>query len=208
MSNPVIDQKVIIEGLNTLAKKDKDLALGLEQVGYPIPRIRPAGFETLLSIVVGQQISTEAAAAILGRLLKLLSEPTAENYVLLNDTQLREAGLSVRKVEYTMGLAEAIISGELDLTELEILSDKESLERITSLRGFGAWSAEIYLMFCLHRRDIFPAGDLALRIGLQKLKKIENKLDEKQSREIMQQWSPHRSVGSLFLWHYYRGAPS
>ncbi len=208
MKNSLIDQPTIVEGLNELAARDKDLARGLDQVGYPIPRIRPAGFETLLSIVVGQQISTEDAAAILGRLQQLLPEPTADRYLDLNENQLRAAGLSVRKVEYTIGLASAIQSGELDLVKIESLSDKDAITHITNLRGFGAWSAEIYLMFCLHRKDVFPAGDLALRVGLQKLKNIEHKLDEKQAREIMDDWSPFRSVGSLFLWHYYRGAPS
>jgi DNA-3-methyladenine glycosylase II len=76
------------------------------------------------------------------------------------------------------------------------------------LRGFGPWSAEIYLMFSLQRSDIFPAGDLALRIALQKLKGIDTPLNEKQSRELVALWSPYRSAGSLFLWHYYRGAPT
>ena len=82
------------------------------------------------------------------------------------------------------------------------------IEAITTLRGFGAWSAEIYLMFSLQRTDIFPAGDLAIRVALQKLKRIDNKLSENQAREMVASWAPYRSAGSLFLWHYYRGAPT
>ena len=80
--------------------------------------------------------------------------------------------------------------------------------RITSLRGFGRWSAEIYLMFCLQRADLFPAGDLALRVALQKLKRHPEPLDEKGARALVEDWSPYRSAASLFLWHYYRGAPT
>ena len=88
------------------------------------------------------------------------------------------------------------------------MDDPTAIKTITSLRGFGPWSAEIYLMFSLQRSDIFPAGDLALRIALQKLKGIDTTLDEKQARELVARWSPYRSAGSLFLWHYYRGAPT
>jgi len=78
----------------------------------------------------------------------------------------------------------------------------------TALRGFGLWSAEIYLMFALRRRDVFPGGDLALRSSLGILKEMEGKLTPKYARQLVEHWSPWRSVGSLFLWHYYRGAPN
>ena len=88
------------------------------------------------------------------------------------------------------------------------MDDQSAIKAITALRGFGPWSAEIYLMFSLQRSDIFPAGDLALRIALQRLKGIDEVLDEKQARALVEPWSPYRSAGSLFLWHYYRGAPT
>ena len=88
------------------------------------------------------------------------------------------------------------------------MDDRAALEAITSLRGFGVWSAEIYLMFCLQRSDIFPAGDLALRVALQKLKGLKQALSEQQARGLVEAWAPYRSAGSLFLWHYYRGAPT
>lgn len=87
-------------------------------------------------------------------------------------------------------------------------TDDEVISAITALRGFGLWSAEIYLMFSLRRRDVFPAGDLALRSSLGILKDLEGKLTPKQAREPVEHWSPWHSVGSLFLWHYHRGAPN
>jgi DNA-3-methyladenine glycosylase II len=121
---------------------------------------------------------------------------------------LRGAGLSARKVEYVEGLARAIVDNSFEPSRLAEMGDQAAIESITSLRGFGTWSAEIYLMFSLQRVDIFPAGDLALRVALQKLKGFENRLNDREAREIVEAWSPYRSAASLFLWHYYRGAPT
>ena len=200
-------QLEINQHLNQIAKIDSSVKLGLAQVGYPAPRIRPEGFETFLSTIVGQQISTEAAAAIMSRVRTLLPEMRADCLLQLPDGELRKAGLSGRKVEYALGLAQAIVEGRLIPASLSEMSDQQAIDSITMLRGFGIWSAEIYLMFCLNRQDIFPAADLALQVGLQKLKGLEQRPDPKQARELIQHWAPWRSAGSLFLWHYYRGAP-
>jgi DNA-3-methyladenine glycosylase II len=203
-----MNQQKIKRHLNKLALLDADLERGLELVRYPKPRIREQGFATLLSTVVGQQISTQAAAAVMHRVRALLPKMEATEVLKLPPGALREAGLSLRKVEYVEGLAQAIAEGSFDPSHLETMDDPMAIKAITSLRGFGPWSAEIYLMFSLQRSDIFPAGDLALRIALQKLKGIDTTLDEKQARELVAAWSPYRSAGSLFLWHYYRGAPT
>ena len=120
---------------------------------------------------------------------------------------LRDAGLSWRKIEYAKGLAEAELAGTFSADGLAHLSDDEAIAAITQLRGFGRWSAEIYLMFSLQRPDIFPADDLALRVALGRLKGMEDKPTPKQARQLVEPWAPWRSVGSLFLWHYYRGEP-
>jgi DNA-3-methyladenine glycosylase II len=125
----------------------------------------------------------------------------------VKELALREAGMSFRKIEYAKGLAEAIDSGKFDVEGLVSLEDSEAIAAITSLRGFGPWSAEIYLMFSLNRQDIFPADDLALLVALGRLKGLPAKPTPKVAREMVKHWSPWRSVGSLFLWRYYRGAP-
>jgi DNA-3-methyladenine glycosylase II len=203
-----VDQAKIRRHLDKLAQMDVDLRRGLEQVRYPKPRIRAPGFETLLSTIVSQQISTEAAAAVMRRVRELLPRMEAGELLKLPPGALRAAGLSLRKVEYVEGLAQAMAQGRFDPSRLAAMDDQAAIDAITELRGFGAWSAEIYLMFSLQRSDIFPAGDLALRIALQKLKGIESPLDDKQARALVEPWSPYRSAGSLFLWHYYRGAPA
>jgi len=203
-----VNQSTIKRHLDALAKIDPDLRRGLKRVHYPAPRIRKQGFETLLSTIVAQQISTDAAAAIMQRVHALLPSMEAEAVLRLPAGALRTAGLSARKVEYVEGLARAIVENQFEVTKLPELEDQAAIKAITSLRGFGIWSAEIYLMFSLQRADIFPAGDLALRIALQKLKGIETPLSDKQARDVVAPWAPYRSAASLFLWHYYRGAPT
>ena len=203
-----MDQQKIIEHLDCIAEVDGDMGEALQEFGYPAPRIRPAGFETFLYIIVGQQISTEAARAIMCRLHDLLPDMHPEALLALSFDDLRAAGLSNRKAEYAQGLASAIVNGSLDVRALAAMDDQAAIQAITALRGFGEWSAEIYLMFALQRHDIFPANDLALQVALQKLKGMPERPGHKQSREIIEHWSPWRSAGSLFLWHYYRGAPA
>ena len=203
-----VDKKTLRAQLRKLAAVDQHVAVGLELVGYPEPRIRPQGVETLMSIVAGQQISTEAAAAVMSRVRDLLPEMSAKAILSLPRGALREAGFSNRKVEYATGLAQAIVSGELQIDTFDTLPDETVLEQITALRGFGRWSAEIYLMFSLQRDDVFPADDLALQVALQKLKRMRERPTPKKARAKIAHWSPYRSAGSLFLWHYYRGAPT
>lgn len=203
-----MNQSKIKSHLDALAKLDPDLRRGLKLVQYPRPRIRKQGFETLLSTIIAQQISTEAATAIMHRVRVLLPSMEANAVLRLPEGALRTAGLSARKVEYVEGLARAITENQFEVTKLPAMEDQAAIDAITSLRGFGVWSAEIYLMFSLQRTDIFPAGDLALRVALQKLKGIENPLSDKQARDVVAPWAPYRSAASLFLWHYYRGAPT
>jgi DNA-3-methyladenine glycosylase II len=203
-----LNQKQLKKDINSIARIDADVETALKIIGYPKPRVRPEGFETLLSTIVGQQISTEAAAAVMGRVRQLLPRMQASELQMLSPESLRAAGLSGRKVEYAFGLADAIVDGSLDTAALISLDDEQAIWAITALRGFGDWSAEIYLMFSLQRRDIFPANDLALQVALQRLKGLEQRPGVKQARSLIEHWSPWRSAGSLFLWHYYRGAPT
>lgn len=194
--------------MNALARVDPDIARAFGELGAPPPRHRPQGFETFLSTIISQQISTEVARVIMGRVTKLLPDKSAKTLLSVDDQDLRDAGLSYRKIEYAKGLAEAVHTGHFDIDGLESMSDEEAINEITALRGFGRWSAEIYLMFSLKRQDVFPADDLALQVALGRLKKLSEKPTPKQARDLVAHWTPWRSVGSLFLWHYYRGAPT
>ena len=203
-----MNRAVIKKGLDTIAANDKDVKKALRQLDYPAPRIRPAGFETLASTIVSQQLSTKAANAIMGRLRDLLPELSPAAVLSTRKTSLRKVGLSERKVEYIKGLAKAIKTGKFNPDQLQQMDDATAVAEITTLHGFGQWSAEIYLMFSLGRHDIFPANDLALQVALKNLKQLKQKPSPAVARELVAHWAPWRSVGSLFLWHFYQGAPT
>lgn len=198
-----MDEQTIEQGLKALCLIDKDLEAAVKNQGYPSPRVNPHGFEAFLSIIVSQQLSTKVASVIMGRLVALLEEVTPERLLSVEEQSLRDVGLSWRKIEYAKGLALAVQSGSLDIDGLKTLSDEEAITAITNLKGFGRWSAEIYLMFSLGRQDIFPADDLGVLIALGRLKGLVDKPTPKQAREMVEHWQPWRSVGSLFLWQYY-----
>ena len=194
--------------IDALAKVDPDVGLAVKEVGYPLPRVRPAGFETFLSVIVSQQISVGAARAIFARVAEAMGEMSAQALLECGAETLRAAGLSSRKVEYAVGMAEMIVAGNFEPNDLEEMDDETAISEIVAVRGFGRWSAEIYLMFSLGRSDVFPADDLALQVALQRLKKMEERPTAKEARALTEHWSPRRSAGSLFLWHYHKGAPT
>jgi DNA-3-methyladenine glycosylase II len=171
---------------------------------------RPAdAYGALLRAIVGQQLSTKAARTIYGRILELFDGHTPPPELLLevSEKDLRAAGLSGRKVEYIRDLASHVLSGELELDRLGELSDEEVIEEIVAVRGLGAWTAEMFLLFHLERPDVLSGGDLGIRKAVQ----IEYGLDEMPSPtrvlEIGEPWRPHRSLASLYLWESLANAP-
>jgi DNA-3-methyladenine glycosylase II len=202
------DQASLNAALDALAEQDSDVARGLDAVGYPEPRAKDHGFAPLIDAVVSQQISKEAAAAINARVQALMDGAvTPERLLALDPEELRGAGLSRPKVAYCRGVAEAVLDGRLPLDALPAMEDEAVIQAITSLRGFGRWSAEVYAMFALGRADIFPADDMALQEALRRLKGLENRPKGKEARSLVAHWAPYRSAGSIFLWRFYRGAP-
>ena len=195
------------KALDTLAARDGDIAEAIALVGYPQPRNREPGFEALLNIIVGQQVSALAAAAIRGRLAEAVDPMTPENFLAAGEDVLRGVGLSGRKVEYGRGLAEAVLSGLLDTDRIANLPDDEVVKTLTGIRGLGRWSAEIYMLFALRRADIWPAEDLAIQEALRRLKNLDARPARKESEAIVEPWRPFRGIAALFLWHYYKGAP-
>jgi DNA-3-methyladenine glycosylase II len=193
--------------LEQTAARDPDVAAGLELVGLPPPRLSPPGFGTLLNTIISQQISKQAAGAIRGRIEALNPTGRAEGFAALSDDALRGAGLSRPKIAYARGLADAVVTGALDLDAVARLPDSEAVSAIMSLKGFGRWSAEIYCMFALRREDLFPGEDIALQEAMRRLKDLEARPTAKAARALAEAWSPARSAMAVFLWHYYRGAP-
>jgi DNA-3-methyladenine glycosylase II len=193
--------------LDALAATDPDLRLAIARVGYPAPRQRDPGFATLLRIILAQQVSTASAAALWRKLeAALAGEATPQRFLALDDQCLRACGFSARKVEYARGLSAAIVGGALDVAALARLDEESAIAALVALRGFGRWSAEIYLLFALGRADVFPADDLAIRIAYQRLRRLDARPSAGALRAMTEPWRPYRGAAAVFLWHYYGAA--
>jgi DNA-3-methyladenine glycosylase II len=190
---------------------DPDLAR-IEREAGPLPwRTREPGFSGFLSAIVGQQISNQAAAAIWRRVCAVEGCQTPDGLLALTDETLRAAGLSRPKVSHARAVAEAFRAGILTTETLAALDDETAVATISSVRGLGPWSAEVYLLFALERADVFPAGDLALQASLANLKSLPARPTAKALRELAAPWAPHRALGARLLWHWWRfvtGRPS
>jgi DNA-3-methyladenine glycosylase II len=202
-----LDRARLEAGLAALAERDGELRAALRRLGPPAPRVRPPGFGTLLRIVTAQQVSTHAAAAIWSRLEARLGAVTPEALLAVPAEDLRTAGLSTRKVEYATGLARAVADGTLDLAGLANAEDEAVVEAITALKGFGRWSAEMFLLFALGRPDVWPADDLGIQAGLHRLKNLPERPDRRRADEIGEAWRPDRGAAAIFVWHYHASAP-
>jgi DNA-3-methyladenine glycosylase II len=188
--------------LDALAARDARIAAALARVGYPEPRISPRGYVTLLRAIVGQQVSIKAAASMWAKLEAAVGADMRPEAVLAaSDETLRAAGLSRQKTAYFRSLAEEVVSGRLDFDRLPE-EDEEAIARLSSVKGIGRWTAEIYLLFAEGRRDVWPAGDLAVQIEIGNILGLDEKPTEKQIRALAEDWRPHRGPLAIFSWHH------
>lgn len=202
-AQPALEGKRLGAALRALGRQDPDLARAYGEVGVPPPRSRPAGFASLLDIILAQQVSTHSYRAIAKRLEVAIGVCTPKAILDLGQPHFRAIGFSRQKVIYARALAQAADGGALDLDGLAELGDEEAMAELCKLKGVGRWTAEIYLMFCLGRPDVLPAGDLALREAAGMVKRKRKRPDEKQLRRMGNAWRPWRSVAARLLWHYY-----
>lgn len=190
--------------LAALAARDPDIAMALRQVGPPAPRIAAPGFETLLGIILEQQVSVASGKAIRRKLEDALGTVTAGTVGAADDALLIGCGFSRPKLRYARILAAEVADGRLDLDALDSLPDADAMARLTAITGIGRWTAEIYLMFALGRRDIWPAPDLALQVAARHLKDLPARPDAGGMDRLAQDWRPFRSSAALLLWRFYR----
>lgn len=191
---------LIREDAATLVDGDP-LFAGLDPSGLPIEIWGP-GFGPLVHLILGQQVSIEAADAMYRNLETALGTVTPEGLLSLDEKSLRRCGFTRMKAEYGRGLATACLDG-LDLDALSRSPDGELIEVLTALRGIGRWTAECYLLFCLGRRDVFPAGDMALRVGYQELAGLATEPNERATRDTAEAWAPRRTAAAYLVWHSY-----
>jgi DNA-3-methyladenine glycosylase II len=163
----------------------------------------------LVGAIVGQQLSTKAAATIFGRFVALFpggAIPGHQAIAAIDDAALRVVGLSGQKVGYLRDLSARIGDGRLKLEELDALGDEEVIERLTAVKGFGRWTAEMFLMFRLHRPDVLPVGDLGIVTAIERLYRLRKKPTPERLLKIGEPWRPYRSVAAWYLWQSLRPA--
>lgn len=198
-----LTQEQLTTALDALAAIEPGFAAALGRVGYPEPRIRDRGYETLLRTIVGQQVSVAAANSMWNKLEAELGKGCDPAALTARDFDtLRACGLSRQKQGYARSLAEMVMSGELDLLALPT-DDEEAIALLTKIKGIGRWSAEIYLLFAEGRPDVWPAGDLAVQIEIGRILGLPERPSEKLIREVAEPWRPHRGAAAVMAWHHY-----
>ena len=188
------------EAISYLLKKDAVFEQINQQYGIPIQPKRPQGFETLVLLILEQQVSIDSAKATFNKLKSVIPDFSVENLFTFSDENFRSCGVSRQKTKYIKALADAILSKELDLESLEFEDSEVVRQELIKIKGIGNWTIDIYLMFCLNSLDIIPLGDIAVVNTMKELLDIHTK----EEMEIYaQKWKPYRSVATYFLWHYY-----
>ena len=188
------------EAIAYLYKKDNIFEQISQQFGIPIQPKRPQGFETLVLLILEQQVSIDSAKATFNKLKSAISDFSVENVFAFSEENFRTCGVSRQKTKYIKALAEAILSKELDLESLAFKDVEVVRQELIKIKGIGNWTIDIYLMFCLESLDIIPLGDIAVVNTMKELLDIHTK----EEMEIYtQKWKPYRSVATYFLWHYY-----
>ncbi|NWK96941.1 DNA glycosylase [Sphingobium lactosutens] len=199
----VMTAEQLRESLDAIAILEPGFVAAIGRVGYPQPRVREPGYETLLRTIVGQQVSVAAAAAVWRKLEAELGPGCAPDALLARDFDtLRACGLSRQKQGYARSLAELLLSGALDLHALP-KDDEDAITQLVQIKGIGRWSAEIYLLFAEGRPDIWPAGDLAVQIEIGRILGLPERPSEKLTREVAEAWRPHRGAAAIMAWHHY-----
>jgi DNA-3-methyladenine glycosylase II len=175
----------------------------VERAGPPRFRRRRNGFGTLLHIILEQQVSIDAAAAMHKKLLGVCRPLVPKTFLALDDGTLRSCGFSRQKMGYARDLAEIVDSGKFDFARLGAAEDEAALAELLSIKGIGRWSAEIYLLFALGRPDIWPAGDLGLQVAIGDHLGFGARPEEIEMRRLGEAWRPWRSVAACLFWQSY-----
>jgi len=197
------DQNNLTQLCDAVAALDSDLQSIIQTYGYPPLWQRSNSFESLVHIILEQQVSLASALSALNKLKEKIQEITPARVLLLTDEELKACYFSRQKTIYIRHLAECIVEGKLSLAELETLPDEEVRARLTAIKGIGNWTVDIYLIFILHRADIFPPGDLAAVNALKKIKNLSSDTSKEDILQITESWKPYRTLATMLLWHFY-----
>jgi DNA-3-methyladenine glycosylase II len=204
-SNPpvTLNSANLTQAVEWLAARDDTLARIVQRYGLPPLWPREPGFPTLIHIILEQQVSLASAKAAFERLCMAVSPLTPQNFLTLNDAQLKTIGFSRQKMRYGCELAQAVLNGQPDLAYLAGLDDETVRVELKQIKGIGDWTVDVYLLMALRRPDVFPASDLALLAAAQKIKVLDTRPTPAELNSMAENWRPYRSVAARLLWHFY-----
>jgi DNA-3-methyladenine glycosylase II len=185
-----------------LGRQDATMKSVIAAVGLCKLEPAPDHFSVLVRSIIGQQISTKAAASIAGRLLEAVEKKKLTHRAILglSEDQMRSAGLSGAKIRYLRDLAEHVDTGRLRLRQLRKLDDEEVIEQLIQVKGIGRWTAEMFLMFSLGRPDILPVDDLGFRAAVKRHYQLAEMPKKPELLEIGERWRPYRTIATWYLW--------
>ena len=199
----IIDAATLPQALKELSRKSPLIHDIISDLGHPPLWRREPGFSSLVYTILEQQVSLASAKAVYDKLLLAVDTLTPEAFLRLEDTELRSAGFSRQKTSYCRILAHLIVRRELDLDALNEMSDLAIREILMAVKGIGQWTADIYLLHSLGRPDVWPTGDLALRIAAMEVLDLEDRPTERRLQTLGDEFRPWRSVAARVFWHSY-----
>jgi DNA-3-methyladenine glycosylase II len=188
------------KAIEQLFKKDKIFKKIINQYGIPIIPQRKQGFETLVLLILEQQVSIDSAKATYNKLKKKVSKFKPEELLVFNDEDFKTCGVSRQKTKYIKCLAEAILDKTIDLESLPSKPAEIVRQELIKIKGIGNWTIDVYLMFSLNSPDILPLGDIAVVNTIKELLDIHDKIE---MEVYTQKWAPYRSMATYLLWHHY-----
>ncbi len=188
---------------NKLSKEDLHLKSIIKQHGYPPMWTRKQGFETLILTILEQQISLAAAFAAYKKLKARIGTVTPAKILAMSNEELRECYFTRQKQVYAKELAIAFSTKTLPWKQFPDMNDDEVRTHLTSIKGIGNWTADVYLMHALQRTDLFPLGDIALVNSLKETKQLHPHISKEEMLEIAEPWRPYRTIAAMILWHAY-----
>ena len=188
---------------NKLAKKDRHLYSIIKQFGYPPVWTRRANFQTLIHIILEQQVSLASAKAALNKLKEKIGTVTPGKLLALSDEELRSCYFSRQKTVYARCLGNALVSKQIILRTFSNLDDAEIRRQLKTIKGIGDWTVDVYLLFALQRADIFPLGDLAMVNALKEVKQLPKETKQEEILNLAERWRPYRSIATMLFWHHY-----
>lgn len=195
------------KALTILAQRDPDLRAVITKFGKPPIWRRPRGFETLVLLILEQQVSLASARAAYDRLIVTAVELAPEKMLMLRGEEYRAAGVSRQKARYIRHLSECILDRSLRIDRLGRMDDDDVRTHLMQVKGIGPWTADVYLLMALMRPDVWPAGDIALQAAVDGIKGLGARPTLEELTQIGENWRPWRSVAARILWHHYLSSP-